>query len=124
MKPEINVTPHDNYLHVKVKGIGNYENALYFWQQVVAVCEQYQCYRVLGEQYLIDSVTTLEAFDHPAMFKKLGITTKYQFAWVDNNPRTRETTEFVYNVLANRSVSYGKLFHDVESAKHWLLAQK
>jgi hypothetical protein len=79
---------------------------------------------VLGEQYLLDSVTTLEAFDHPAMFKKLGITTKYQFAWVDNNPRTRETTEFVYNVLANRSVSYGKLFHDVESAKLWLLAQK
>jgi hypothetical protein len=123
MNLDINVTPHDNYLHIKVKGIGNYENALHFWQSVVNACDQHQCYRVLGEQYLLDSVTTLEAFDHPAIFKKLGITTKYQFAWVDNNPRTRDTTEFVYNVLANRSLSYGKLFHDVESAKDWLLRQ-
>jgi hypothetical protein len=123
MNLEIDVTPHENYLHVKIRGMGNYENALQLWQRVVSACEQYECYRVLGEQYLHDSITTLEAFNLPAMFKKLGITTKYQFAWVDNNPRTRDTTEFVYNVLANRSLSYGKLFHNVESARQWLLRQ-
>lgn len=124
MNLEISVTPHENYLHIKVKGIGNYDNALYFWQKVVDACEEHQCFRVLGEQYLIDSVTTLEAYDHPTMFKKLGITSKYQFAWVDNNPRTRDTTELVYNVLASRSLSYGKMFRDVESARRWLLMQK
>ncbi|MDO8344865.1 MAG: hypothetical protein Q7T48_16820 [Cellvibrio sp.] len=121
MELDLKITAHDDYLHVAVRGIGNYENAFYFWQKVVEACDLHQCYKVLGEQYLFDSVSTIEAFDHPAMFKKLGITTKYQFAWVDKNPRTRETTQFVYDVLANRSVSFGRLFNDIESAKHWLL---
>lgn len=121
MELDLKITAHDGYLHVTVRGIGNYENAVYFWQKIVEACNQHQCYRVLGEQYLFDSVSTSEAFDHPAMFKKLGISRKYLFAWVDNNPRTRETTQFVYDVLANRSVSYGRMFKDVESAKQWLL---
>ena len=123
MNIQIDITHHEHYLHVKVSGMGNYENALYFWKSVVDACEKYQCYRVLGEQNLLNSVTTLEAFDHPSIFKQLGITTKFQFAWVDNNPRTRDTTEFVYNVLASRSISYGKMFYDVESAKNWLLSR-
>lgn len=123
MNVKIDITPHEHYLHVKVSGMGNYDNAVFFWKTVVEACEQHQCYRVLGEQNLLDSVTTLEAFDHPAIFKQLGITTKFQFAWVDHNPRTRDTTEFVYNVLANHSVSSGRMFHDVESAKRWLLTR-
>lgn len=121
MELDLKITPHDGYLHVEVRGIGNYENAVYFWQSIVNACEHHQCYKVLGEQYLFDSVSTSEAFDHPAMFKKLGITTKYQFAWVDRNPRTRETTQFVYDVLASRSISYGRMFNDIDSAKQWLL---
>ncbi|OZY87940.1 hypothetical protein CBP51_04915 [Cellvibrio mixtus] len=106
-----------------VRGMGNYENALFMWQSVVDACEQYQCFKVLGEQYLFDSVSTSEAFDHPTIFKKVGITKKYTFAWVDNNPRTRETTQFVRDVLANRSIGYGRLFNDADSAKRWLLQQ-
>lgn len=121
MELDLKITAHDGYLHVTVRGIGNYENAVYFWQKIVEACNQHQCYKVLGEQYLLDSVSTMEAFDHPAMFKKLGITTKYRFAWVDKNPRTRETTQFVYDVLASRSISYGRMFNDIDSAKQWLL---
>ncbi len=120
---DLKITPHENYLHVDVRGMGNYENALFMWQSVVDACEQYQCFKVLGEQYLFDSVSTAEAFDHPTIFKKVGITKKYTFAWVDNNPRTRETTQFVRDVLANRSIGYGRLFNDAESAKRWLLQQ-
>ncbi|WP_244904510.1 hypothetical protein [Cellvibrio mixtus] len=120
---DLKITPHENYLHVDVRGMGNYENALFMWQSVVDACEQYQCFKVLGEQYLFDSVSTSEAFDHPTIFKKVGITKKYTFAWVDNNPRTRETTQFVRDVLANRSIGYGRLFNDADSAKRWLLQQ-
>ncbi|MDF3014662.1 MAG: hypothetical protein K0Q78_2866, partial [Cellvibrio sp.] len=41
--------------------------------------------------------------------------------WIDKNPRTRETTAFIRDVLTNRSIGYGKLFNDVETAKQWLL---
>lgn len=121
MDLDLKITPYKNYLHVEVRGIGNYENAVYFWQKVAEACNQYQCYNVLGEQYLLDSISTIDAFDHPAIFKKLGISTKYYFAWVDKNPRTRETTQFVYDVLASRSISYGRIFNDIDSAKEWLL---
>jgi hypothetical protein len=121
MENEITITAHENYLHVNVKGNGNYENALTLWTRVAQACEQYQCYNVLGEQYLMDTVTTSEAFDHPALFKKAGINATHRLAWVDKNPRTRDTTAFIRDVLTNRSVGYGRLFNDVESAKRWLL---
>lgn len=123
MDLELNITPHDQYIHVQVRGMGSYENAVYMWKSVVEACEQHQCFKVLGDQYLFDSVSTAEAFDHPALFKKLGISKKYIFAWVDNNPRTRETTEFVRNVLANRSIGYGRVFTDLDTARAWLLSQ-
>lgn len=120
---DLKITHCDSYLHVEVRGMGTYENAEFMWQSVVNACEQHQCYKVLGEQYLFDSVSTLEAFDHPALFKKVGITQKHRFAWVDKNPRTRETTQFVRDVLASRSIGYGRLFTDTESAKTWLLSK-
>jgi hypothetical protein len=119
----VTITPHlhENYLHVDVKGVGTYDSALHFWSSVAQACEQYQCFNILGEQYLLDTVTTTEAFDHPALFKKAGISTKHRIAWVDKNPRTRETTAFIRDVLTSRSISYGKLFNDVDTAKRWLL---
>lgn len=118
---DLKITHHGDYVHVEIRGMGTHDNAEFMWQSVVNACEQYQCYKVLGEQYLFDSVSTAEAFDHPALFKKVGITNKHRLAWVDKNPRTRETTQFVRDVLANRSVGYGRLFNDIESAKRWLL---
>ncbi|MFC3116278.1 hypothetical protein [Cellvibrio fontiphilus] len=121
----VTITPHlqENYLHVDVTGMGNYESALTLWTSIAQACEQYQCFNVLGEQYLVDTVSTPEAFDHPALFKKAGITTKHRLAWVDKNPRTRDTTAFIRDVLTSRSIGYGRLFNDLETAKRWLLEQ-
>jgi hypothetical protein len=123
IEKHVRITPHlhENYLHVDVKGVGTYESALALWSQIAEACEQYQCFNILGEQYLIETVTTTEAFDHPALFKKAGINFKHRIAWIDKNPRTRETTAFIRDVLTNRSIGYGKLFNDTETAKQWLL---
>lgn len=121
MDLEVTITPYEDYLHITVKGLGSYKKAEAFWKQVVDACEQYQCYKVLGEQFLLDSMSTAEAFDHPALFRRVGITKKHKLAWVDKNPRTRETTQFVRDVLATRSVVCGRLFDDVDRAREWLL---
>ncbi|MCE3253896.1 MAG: hypothetical protein K0Q67_2916 [Cellvibrio sp.] len=123
VEKHVTITPHlqENYLHVDVRGVGSYDSALALWSKVAQACEQYQCFNILGEQYLIETVSTTEAFDHPALFKKAGINFKHRIAWIDKNPRTRETTAFIRDVLTNRSIGYGKLFNDVETAKQWLL---
>lgn len=118
---EITITPCDNYLYVYTEGLGSFEGANDLWQQIAQACEKYQCYNILGEQNLHSTVSTLEALNYPAMFKKVGITKKHRIAWIDRNPRTRETTEFIRDVLTNRLVGKGRLFNDVESAKRWLL---
>lgn len=123
MDNQITITPYQDYLHIEVTGSGTYESALMMWTTVAQACEQYQIYKVLGEQFLVETVSTSEAFDHPALFKKAGITTKHRIAWVDKNPRTRETTAFIRDVLSSRSIGYGKLFRDIETAKRWLLEQ-
>lgn len=123
MESTLTITPHlqENYLHVHVKGTGSYESALMLWKSVAQACEKHQCYNVLGEQFLVDTVTTSEAFDHPTIFKQAGISLKHRIAWVDKNPRTRDTTEFICNVITNRSIGSVRLFNDVDSAKRWLL---
>lgn len=118
---EITITHLGNHLHVNAKGLGSYEGALDMWQQIAQACEKHQCYNILGEQYLFGTLSTHEALNYPALFKKAGITNKHRVAWVDKNPRTREMTEFIRNVLANRLIGKGRLFTDVDTARQWLL---
>lgn len=121
MLQEIIITPRDGYIHVGVKGTGNYEKALLLWSSIAEACEKYQCYKILGEQNLMDTVSTVEAFDHPALFKKAGITQKHRIAWVDKNPRTHETTAFIGDILSSRSIVNCRIFRDLELATAWLL---
>ncbi len=120
---EITITHKGSYVHVNAEGLGSYDGAVDLWQQVVEACDQHQCYNILGEQYLFCNLSTHEALNYPDLFKKVGITKKHRIAWVDKNPRTREMTEFIRNVLTNRLVGNGRLFRDLDSAKQWLLGQ-
>ncbi|ACE85061.1 hypothetical protein [Cellvibrio japonicus] len=121
MDYQLVITPQDGYLHVQVEGIGNYENAVAMWKQVIEACNTHGIYNILGEQYLTRTLSTSEAFDYPRLFKEVGITHKYRIAWVDNNPRTRDITEFIRDVLTSRFIGKGKLFKNVDDAKAWLL---
>lgn len=121
MKQEIIITPQENYVHVAIWGTGNYEKALLLWSSIAAACEKNQCYKILGEQNLMENVSTVEAVDHPGLFKKAGITNKHRIAWVDKNPRTQATTTFISDLLTNRSIVNCRIFTDLESAKTWLL---
>jgi hypothetical protein len=123
MDYEIKITPKDEYIHVEVSGEANYNNALEMWQKVVEVCKQQKCYKILGEQNLRKTLTTSEVIDYPKLFKKAGMTDNHLIAWVDHNPRTRDTTEFIRDVLTNRFIGKGKLFNNLNDAKRWLLKE-
>jgi hypothetical protein len=121
MDYSISITPHDNYLHIAVKGTSNANNALNVWKQIADACKHYGCYKILGEQYLVNAFSTVEALEFPTIFKQVGISSTHRIAWVDNNTRTRETTNFIRDILTNRSVGYGRVFTDINKAKEWLL---
>ena len=118
---EITITRHNDYVHVYAEGLGSYEGAQDLWQQVVRACEETQCYNILGEQYLFCNLTTPEALKYPDLFKAVGVTKKHRIAWVDKNPRTREMTEFIHNLLTNRLLGNGRIFNSTDAAKHWLI---
>lgn len=121
MADTLEITPHDQYLQVRISGSSTYENAVHLWQSVAAACNQHNCFYVLGEQNMTSGLATTDAWNHQTIFQEAGITAKYVIAWVDKNPRTFDQTQFVRQVLANRDIGYGKLFDDTEKAKSWLL---
>ena len=121
MESQISISFEQTYLHVRITGKGTRDHAIKLWREIAEACHQYQCFKVLGEQDLKIAVSTLEALDHPDIFRQAGITEQFRIAWVDLNPRTFETTSFIRNVLANRAMGQGKIFTRVEDAKKWLL---
>lgn len=114
--------PKGKYLHVRASGQLNYDVALDAWRKIVSACHEQQIYMVLGEQYMDNPLTTMEAWDHQKIFTEVGITHKFRIAWVDLNAATHQTTKFVETVLLNRGLVNGKLFNNVEAARRWLLS--
>lgn len=123
MKYEMKITPENGYIHIEVTGEATYKDTIEFWQKVAKACEEHQCYKILGEQNLTKTLSTSEAIDYPKLYKQSGMNEAHLIAWVDHNPRTRDTTEFIRDVLTNRFIGKGKLFNNVEDAKRWLLRE-
>ena len=117
----LTITPQNEYIDVKVSGIATYASAIHLWQSIAQTCEEQQCFKVLGEQSVKNSLSTMEAWNHQKIFEEAGITSKFKIAWVDTNPHTYDTTNFIRTVLRNRDIAYGKLFSDITIAKDWLL---
>jgi len=118
---EVTIKPVGNYLHVFAMGESSVENASTLWKQISAAAKEHNCFNILGEQKISNSMSVTEAWSHHKIFAEEGITGKYLIAWVDPNPKTYEQTKFVRTVLANRDMAYGKLFSDIEKARSWLL---
>lgn len=121
MEDHIDISFEQTHIHVRVTGRGTRDQAIRLWREIAQTCRRHNCYKVLGEQDLKIAVSTLEALDHPEIFRQAGITEQFRIAWVDLNPRTYETTDFIRNVLANRTMGQGKIFSRLDDAKKWLL---
>lgn len=121
MSYKMTIEPMGNYLHVRTCGEQNYEVALATWREIVNACRQYQCYHILDEACMDNSLTTMDAWGHQQIFAEAGVTPSMKIAWVDLNPATYDSTKFVETVLLNRGLVNGRLFSSVTEAKQWLL---
>jgi len=124
VRDEIIVEYKDNYIHVRHYGKNNYDISLDLWRRVMAACEQYNCFNILGENYTTTELSTMDAFNHLKILELVGLTLKHRVAWVSHVKETTRGIEFVETVMKNRGLVNGRLFPNIEEAKCWLLGKE
>jgi len=123
MQDEILIEHKDGYIHVRQYGKDNYNISLNLWQRIVAACEEYNCFNILGESYITEELSTMDAYDHIEIFKLAGVTMQHHIAWVHHGKNTARNDKFIENILKNRGLVNGSFFPSIEEAKRWLLSE-
>lgn len=111
--------------HIRVESYGEKTPAFarHVFTAIVEACKANDCYRVLGIGESTKALTILEGFDLTALFRELGISTKYRIAWVELNPAAVKTIRFIDAALFNRLLP-GRVFRTEEEAKTWLFGDQ
>jgi hypothetical protein len=123
MSYQMSVTFMGVCVEVRSTGDKSYQTAVMLWQEIIRVCGEHDCYKVLGIGESTTPMPTMDAMKHTKLFQDFSITRKYKIAWVELNSEAVGSIKFVETVLLNRGLLNGKLFHDVAEAKRWLHAQ-
>jgi len=125
MRDEIIVEYKGNYVYAAMYGKNNYDLSLELWRRIMAVCKQYNCFNILGENFTTQELSTMDAYDHLRIIDEVGLTLQYRVAWVDQATPTARGLEFVETVVVkNRGLANGRLFSNIEEAKSWLLGKE
>ncbi len=85
MQNEFAVTFEGNCVQVISDGDKDFAFATRLWSDVAKVCEQHDCFNVLGIANTTKPIEAFEAFDHAKLFEDLNIVRPYRIAWVELN---------------------------------------
>ena len=121
MAYEMSVIFTGDYVEVHSSGDKSYQTAVALWTEITRVCAEHNCYKVLGIGRSTTAMPIMDAVKHEQLFKDFAITCDYKIAWVELNEAAIGNVRFLENFLLNRSLVNGKLFHDVDQAREWLL---
>ena len=125
MQDEIIVEYRDSHVYAAMYGKNNYDLSLELWHRIMAVCKQHRCFKILGENFTTEKLSTMDAFDHLKILELVGVTLAYRIAWVNNTPETAKGLEFIETVVVkNRGLANGAIFSNYEEAKRWLLHEE
>ncbi len=121
MSYEMSVVFKGDYVEARSTGDKSYQSAVKLWTEITRICDESNCYKVLGIGESITPMPTMDSMNHEKLFKDFAITRKYQIAWVELNKEAVGSIKFLETVLLNRGLLNGMLFDDVADAKRWLL---
>lgn len=121
MKHEIIITFESKFVQVISRGEKSFESSLNIWPETLGLCQENECFKVLGIATSSKPPSTTDSYKHGELFHKFNIDHKYKIAWVELNPKSYEGIQFIETVLLNRGINV-KLFKEVEEAKSWLLS--
>lgn len=120
MRNTIEVTFEGDHVRVIADGDKDYVFQNRLWQEVSSACEEQNCFKILGISNTTTPLEAVEGYDTARIFRDLKIDNRYRLAWVELNDESRDMTQFIATVLANRGLP-GRLFDTEEEAKKWLL---
>jgi hypothetical protein len=123
VKNKITITFEGDHVLVLSDGEKDFEFSTRLWTETVDVCEENDCFRILGVSSTTKPLEALEGYDHARLFRDLGIDRSYKIAWVENNADAQDIINFIETVLYNRGLP-GKTFEDVDEARAWLLGDE
>lgn len=121
MSYAMSVTYMGDHVEARSTGDKSYQTAVTLWSEITKVCDEHKCYRVLGIAESSTAMPVMDSMNHTQLFKDFAITNKYRIAWVEFNKEAIGNLKFLETVLLNRGMLNGKIFHDVDEAKQWLL---
>ena len=122
MSYEMSVTFTGDYVEARSIGDKSYQTAVALWNKILQVCDEHNCYKVLGVGASTSKgMPTMAAMQHEQLFKDFAITRKYKIAWFELNKEAVGSMKFLETVLLNRGLLNGMLFSTVEEARQWLL---
>ncbi len=119
MRNKLVVTFEGDHVRVVSDGVKDRHFQERLWEEVATVCQQHDCYRVLGIAHTTVPPEIIDGYDTARMMRDRNIGPKYRIAWVEHDEDAREVIEFVETVLVNRGLP-GRLFKDEASAEKWL----
>lgn len=120
MYNKLEVTFEGDHIRVIADGDKDYYFLDKAWREIVAVCEQHDCYKVLGIANTSTPVEAVEAYELPSLYRELSIDQRYSIAWVELDEDARDMIAYVQTVLANQGLP-GLLFETEAEAREWLL---
>lgn len=124
MRKKIIVEYRGDYVYAAIYGKNNYDLSLELWRHIMAECRKHNCFKILGENYTTEELSTMDAFDHLKILDLVGVTLDYRIAWVNQVKETARGVEFVETVVVkNRGLANGAIFPTVEEARSWLLGE-
>ena len=120
MESEIAITFEGEYVKAVANGEKNFDFQTKLWTDIVEVCRENKCLKVLGVAYTTKPLRTMEAYKTAGLFRDIGVTHEYRISWVEKNSEWYDTPYFVETVLVNRGFT-ARLFPDEAQATEWLL---
>ncbi|MDH3351227.1 MAG: hypothetical protein OEM60_13220 [Gammaproteobacteria bacterium] len=119
MQNKFEITFEGDLVKVISEGEKDYRFLERLWTEVVAVCNEYDCHKVLGIARTTKHVEALEGLELAQLFRELNVTRKFRLAWVEHNQEARHIVDFIETVLSNRGLP-GRAFDTEEEAREWL----
>lgn len=85
MSYQMSVIFMGDYVEARSTGDKSYQTAVALWREIIRVCDEHDCYKVLGIGQSTTPMSTMDAMNHTKLFQDFSITRKYQIAWVELN---------------------------------------
>ena len=120
MNYQMSVTFKGDYVEARSTGEKSYQTAEMLWAEITRVCQEHQCFRVLGIAESSRQMPVMDSINHDRLFRQFGVTPQYKIAWTESNAVEFEKLKNLETILLNRGYQ-GKVFTDVDQARAWLL---